>query len=783
MKGRLQRSLPLLVLATIELLWCSYLLFSRRVPLGHDGFQYFYLKFYFFNDFVQNGELAQWFPYLTHGSPSSWWYVVQSGMFDAAGMLISRALQIKDFFPIFYTLLLAEKLLFLLGMWLLASQHYRSRISVFVATAAMTTTSIWYTQPWWNFHAVVALPLLLFLVYKTIFNFRWRWLCSAALLFFLQTFGHLSYYLPMTLLFLIAYVIVLMLTHSDAMTALRSQFRFSAAGAVFLLMVLIALLVVMFWLQQSSSDISFGASSRNADGGVSLKIFLTYAGNTDLRSWNQLMSGLTPHLDFTMFAGFLVFGLLMLTVTEKQLNPNQKLFAWLTVGAGLLAAASPLSTLVYYLWPLGRYFRHLVLLQPVTKLFCILLAGSTLDRLIHSPSPFRKARVYGFTAIMLPCAVFLGILAFSADQRALFLDALKTVELPLHPGYPASAGRLEWCLFALVMTWIFLVQLLRHFDKPESLRRIAWMAALLLLVDLSFYHRTEMRARTQKLSVAEASIFRFAPLPYVEQRPDTPQTANNARLGNWQRPLSKAIGEEYWSQDLLWMIDSYQTGTRTVFWSESLQELLKARWPDSEKQGERLSPPITDKLLTRFGGREGKVLFSTQAIACPDAASSATLLADARYDGAIPLITTSAQNIGLSTLPCDLSAVTAAPAATPRASAKIMAFHSNGAVFEIENSSETPVLMTYSDVWSRFWSAEVNGGSAPVLRTALAYKSVVVPPGRSVVQFKFQDRQEILVFGLQTAATLLFVVFLAWLISWSMAERAVVASKEPGSES
>jgi hypothetical protein len=41
-------------------------------------------------------------------------------------------------------------------------------------------------------------------VHRTFVDFRWTWLCGLAVLFFQQSFGHLSYYLPMTLLFLTA---------------------------------------------------------------------------------------------------------------------------------------------------------------------------------------------------------------------------------------------------------------------------------------------------------------------------------------------------------------------------------------------------------------------------------------------------------------------------------------------------------------------------------------------------------------------------------------------------
>jgi hypothetical protein len=478
-----------------------------------------------------------------------------------------------------------------------------------------------------------------------------------------------------------------------------------------------------------------------------------------------------------MFAGFFVFGLLALTVSEKGWSPAQKLFACLAVGAALLAAASPLAIFVYYFWPLGRFFRHLVLLQPVTKLLCILLAGATLDRLLTLPSTFRWARVYSLTAILMPCIAFLSVLAVSAKQRGQFLNAMRTIELPFHPGYPLWRGRLLLGIAALLITWGLLVQLMRHFGRPAARRRVAWLAALLVLFDVSFYHRTEMRARTQKLSESEAAVFSFTALPYVEQRPDT---GANSRFMAWQRPLGKAIGEDYWSQSLLWLADSYQTTSRTVFWPAPLQALLQARWTESGKHGELLPLPLNDKLLTRFGGRDAtKTLFFSQAIACDDVASTAHLLADPHYDGAVPLLTIAAQDAGISTLPCDstaLSAISDLP--SPQASAKVVEFRSNSATFEVTNSGGPPVLMTYSDGWSPLWNVRINGQPSRLIRAVLAYKGVVVPPGVSVVEFEYQDRTEKFVFVLQTSATVLFVIFLAWLTYWSMAEPVAAASRE-----
>jgi hypothetical protein len=172
-------------------------------------------------------------------------------------------------------------------------------------------------------------------------------------------------------------------------------------------------------------------------------------------------------------------------------------------------------------------------------------------------------------------------------------------------------------------------------------------------------------------------------------------------------------------------------------------------------------------------------LFFSQAIACDDVASTAHLLADPHYDGAVPLLTIAAQDAGISTLPCDstaLSAISDLP--SPQASAKVVEFRSNSATFEVTNSGGPPVLMTYSDGWSPLWNVRINGQPSRLIRAVLAYKGVVVPPGVSVVEFEYQDRTEKFVFVLQTSATVLFVIFLAWLTYWSMAEPVAAASRE-----
>ncbi len=772
-----RRGGPVLLLIVVELAWSVYLASSRTIPGGHDGFQYFYLKYYFFNDFVLNGERTEWLPYLTHGSPSAWWYVVQSGIFDPVMLLVARFLQFANFLPIFYALLFFEKLLLILGSWLFAGEHLRSRPARFAVTAAVSSTCIWYTQPWWDFHAVVALPMMLFFLHRTLFAFRWQWPIGLSVLLYLQTFGHLSYYLPITLLLLAAYAGPVIAQRS-ARSAFREQFRFSAAGLLILVVVNIAFLFELVWLQRSSQEIAFASSQRGASGAVPLNVFLNYAGNTDLRAWNQFFTGLTPHLDFTLFAGFLTVGLAVVALSSGPLNHTQRLFAWLTALMLLMASASPVATIFFYVWPLGRLFRHLALLVPAAKFFCIFLAGATLDRLVCEPG-MRKWRGRTRIAVTVVLAsVLMLLVTFAIDPASLrsFLAALEGGPLPVLESYGTAmidARLLRGGAF-LALTWIVLLALGRMCAQSDArASHLAWIAGLVLFFDVSTYGWLEMRSRTLTLPPREAAIFQFTDRPYIDKRSETAETMDNARRRTFSKSLAQVVGTRYWPENLLWLTDTYRTSERTGFWSTAFDSLLQAMEKRDGSTGamvknELLVLPTDDGLLTAIAGfRESKIRFLARAIVCPDTDSTTELLANPAYHGQAALLTgdLSDQSLRLAVSPCEPGALTASDA--PSAStptARNSSFSSNQAEFDVENPTSASFVMTYSDTWSDHWRARINNKDAQVLRSDLAYKAVVIPPGRVRVQFQYRDRWAEIVFASQALASVGFVLFLAFLI-------------------
>jgi hypothetical protein len=136
----------------------------------------------------------------------------------------------------------------------------------------------------------------------------------------------------------------------------------------------------------------------------------------------------------------------------------------------------------------------------------------------------------------------------------------------------------------------------------------------------------------------------------------------------------------------------------------------------------------------------------------------------------VALLTAGSMNLdirspGVTVLPCEIRALPAAPpsAEEARITASNVRFTSNRAEFKVENPTGRPVVMTYSDGAAAYWQARINDIEAPVHRSDLAYKAVVVGPGASRVVFEYSDRLAQTVFALQGLASLVLLIFLGGL--------------------
>ena len=78
----------------------------------------------------------------------------------------------------------------------------------------------------------------------------------------------------------------------------------------------------------------------------------------------------------------------------------------------------------------------------------------------------------------------------------------------------------------------------------------------------------------------------------------------------------------------------------------------------------------------------------------------------------------------------------AAPAQTTATSSAVIKIYRNTEI-TIEVTSPGCGYLVLNDVWQRWWSAEVNGESEPVLKANVLFRAVAIPAGRSTVVFSF----------------------------------------------
>ena len=141
-------------LLVLQFLFFGSLINGHRIPAGHDGLHYFTLQYFFLNNAAIYGEVPQWIPFMTHGSIATWWYSVLGVCGIWANMLLQCGPLIKNmnFLNIYYAGMFMDELVLLVGTWLLGRRFFSSPLTVFFVCISVMGSSIWATQPYFNFY-------------------------------------------------------------------------------------------------------------------------------------------------------------------------------------------------------------------------------------------------------------------------------------------------------------------------------------------------------------------------------------------------------------------------------------------------------------------------------------------------------------------------------------------------------------------------------------------------------------------------------------------------------
>jgi hypothetical protein len=770
---------------------------QHRVPLGHDGFQYFTLQYYFLNNALQSHEVAQWVPYMTQGTIGSLWYGIQASLLQSALVHVPILPHNANLLTVYHLGIFIDEMVLLTGTVLLARRFFLPTTVFFVALSVVGA-SVWLDQPYWNFKLHYAVPLIIELGHRWLETSKWRWCFLMINLLAVQMMGSLPYVIPVVSFAVAAYFACYGVANPRAQAQQLRSIRWGWPALLAIAGGVMSLTVAYTCVTAGTDQLVSYNAYRNPDGSNSLSVFLTYGGSTDLLKWVDMALNLSPWMDFTLYSGTLVPPFLLLSVAIIDRRRVHFLLFGLTVL--LFTLGTYVSVTLFYLWPGMRFFRHIGLVSPLVRVVWCFVAGVGFEfvsdsRTWHRIWPRRIAAAF-VALVLVVIAVFAFRLSLDHQRMLALVDAISNpgVDRPVHVQFVDALARRLWVstIFAGVAALVVgvggLMVTFRGFAANARARQL-WLFAMLLVLAVDTYHFKfgYLFARSDRIAPSQAVVARPAPMTYQRRRDinlrDAVIAGSNPRLNAtlsfspmFRRRLQGAAshGAQYWTNNMFVFADEAGSTFQVDSWLKPLDQLIRTYWGvpiddttifPSGIDLRELVFPLNHPAAGRISGvTEDKIRFFLRAYTARSPEDVSRLMTDESYQGNIlfllpisaPALTTPVSISWNSQVPLSIDD-------SRRLHYVVEGFDANNLRVRIANPGSAS-WMFYSDVWHPYWRATVNGHHVPVYRADLAYKAIPIDVGENVVHLQFGSP------AFSWCSTLLSMNALGWLggLTWMM---------------
>jgi len=777
-RSRLLENGFFLLIILIEAGIAFYLILGRWIVGGHDGFQYFTLQYYFLNNVVNAGEIPQWMPFLTHGTVAAWWHIISGGILQNIMLLSGSLFKGINFLPLFHIGIFIEQLLLLTGVWLLGRRFFASPFTLFFVALSIMGSCIWMLQPWWNFHLYYAVPLILHFLHRFLDSGKWRYCFLAGNLLFMQSLGNLPYFLPLTSLVIALYFLFYAVSNYKAVRTQIQNIKFSRSfvlAAIVTIVPFIALYVAMHFGTDQIKSYTF----RSPDGSSPLDVFLSYGGQSSWKMWLELLSGVSPGLDYTLYIGIISVPLVIVGLFFN-LNRHNIHFLLTAIVLLLFSAGTFVSIVLYHCWPMMKYFRHLMLVAPVIKILLCFLAGFGFDALFFSQSRWKKPLIIktALTVIsifMMGVAFSLWWLSGNCELAVYFFDNMVPEKLfrflSLSDEGLMSFLLVRTAFYAFTAAVLFAVYL-SFTGRKQYFITLAGIVLVMHGVDIYGFKYSEIKSKAVPLNKAEYKIAEFQTMPYATRR-DIAFKKYNIRK-KMLNVLPIKYGAFYWTTHAMLFKDQLGNPFKTDHLLSPLDHYMKAYWGqpvnDYKPRGlvcfSHLEFPRTHPAALKISGvTENKIQFFSQAKVVSSDDVMTDNITSPDYKGDIlflsPLINDK-KTSGVSQP--EFSKQDLSANKRLRLSYQVKRFDSNNLEITTRTNDSESTWMMYSDVWHPFWRATVNGKNVPVYKANLAYKAIKLEKGFNEVHFYFKSELLSAIyffFGLNALLWLGIIVFLS----------------------
>jgi hypothetical protein len=756
-----------------------YLVHGRWIVGGHDGFHYFVLQYYFLNNAVNYGEIPQWLPFTTQGNISSWMYIIQDGILQNILFLCGSLLKGMNFLPLFHAGFFLDELLLITGVWLLGRRFFASPFTIFFVTLSIMGSCIWMLQPWWNFHFYYAIPLILYLVHMFMDSGKWRYYFLAGNLLFIQCLGNLPYFLPVTSLIIFLYFLFyFLLNYQDTRQKIKAiRFGWSFIISSILIIALFSLFYI--FMNTGTDQIVSYSSMRNPDRTASLDIFLTYGGKLSWSAWLELVLGISPFLNYTLYAGLISVPFILLGLIFN-LNKKNVHFTLTIIILLLFSMGTFVSVFFYYSWPMMKYFRHLMLVSPIIKVFLCFLAGFGFDAVFFNKMRWNnplitKVSLVSSSLFMLCVSL---LLWFLSHNYVYCVNLLSGIVPAKHTFFRILLD--ESVLISLLnKTALIAMMAFILFAVTAFIRREKYFIPMIILLalngaDLYTFKFSEIKFKAAPLNEELYKITNFQPALYAKRR-DLSFEDNNPRAELLNILPIKYGSGFYWSTHSFLFKDELGNHFLTDLALLPLDAYMKAYWGQSihdlsvPPRGllyySRLDFPQGHPAILKISGvTEDKIQFFSEADFISSYESIASIITNSGYKGDVIFL--SAPDNSRNINPVNASGLSKNDLAANkrlRLPYQIQSFNANNLEVTTHTGNLKSAWLFYSDVWHPLWRATVNGKETPVYKANLAYKAVKLEPGLNKIHFYFKSRLISVIyflFGLNALCWLVIIIYL-----------------------
>jgi len=699
------------------------------VPIT-DAMHVFENFYFFYSELFFHGQFAQWMPYGSFGTVSSYYQINSLTPMSYLFFLLGWLFKIKNVLILFKMSLLAEKLILLLGLYLLSRELFSQRSTAFIVSLGAVCSFYCYAQVFFELRMFYMFPLTAYflVLFFTKRRPEFLWLTGITAIFWWM--GAPPYFI--SLWFFVFCVIGFVFFLYDP-KIWRSVFERSRTNILFFGIFVLLLFLYIYQLRTVLSSVSIlEGTGRGASGKNSLGMFLTYGGPFEM---GKFLSWIVFGPEDISYMGilpliFLVWALIWVrNKTFLAFLAGTAALLWLSFG-GIFAAA-------VYFFPGMSYYRHISLFFGLTKILLLICAGFGWEH-FWSVSLKTKIRSVG---IVLAVYVFLMDAFRVSSEKLEYLSMHKEEARGLWTQIDFTSPVFRVAEYGVVLCLILLTILIMHLAQKRNGRGVSSpmvdaviKAGLIFtfLLDIFSFQSFLYKAvyRMEKDSPLLESL-QVSELKFQEQRqkePVDPRQKRALALITLQGP-----GWKYSPAYNFVQFDPCRSMFRTDFYSPGIVKLLKLK-DVTDKNFEQLSGCETPKLrlisnavFTRSVEEATKMMRETPVwfdqLVLRETRGRGLTFGDLERQGQAPPQTLTVK--GTQTFSSEVI--------------NVKKFSANKILIETEVPSENGSWLFYADSFHPGWHAVVNGKKAALYETDLAFKAVHVPSGKSVVRLFFYN--------------------------------------------